>query len=221
MIPRILCGLLIALIASPAAQDGSPVIDNELVQVTRQRLDPGATLSTEMPPALIVFLNVHNAMLTAAERQEEVRGARGGFVWHSGGKIHLENRGEHVLELALVVPKFKPATEDVSDVLSNRGVVFENSLLHVKRFGFGPNAKPVTRSSRVDHVLPALVIHLSAAQISLRQADGHVERVRMEAGQIRYQAREFYFSGGNPPANPSGENGAVARVMRIQLKAGR
>ncbi len=222
----IFSGLLTAVLAFPViAQDASRThqIDNDLVQVSRRVLEPSANMSAELPPALIVFLADHKVRLTTTARTEERRGARGGFVWHLGGKIMLENLGEQRLELVAVAPKFSPAMADLSKLLSvnGRNVVFENDLIHVKHLRFRTGQSELTTYPSVDHVLPAIVIHLTVANINLRQANGRIERIRMKSGEIRFQPREFFLSGGNPPPNPSGENADNGvEVLRVQLKTG-
>src|SRR6476469_7984987 len=90
----ILCGLVGGLVDFPAAaKDNSwkKEIDNGVVQVFRRVVTSRETAATtELPPGLLIFLTDYSIRLTGAKRQEELRGKRSQFLWHSGGRIGLE-----------------------------------------------------------------------------------------------------------------------------------
>jgi hypothetical protein len=160
-----------------------------------------------MPPVLLVFLTDYSVRLTTVVRKEELRGKLGQFLWHSGGRIGLENLSEHRVEVARVTPKFSPASEEAPAVRNSRNVVFDNDLIRVRHIHFARGGK-----AAMHPVPPYVVIHLSAAHLKFTQADGRVEDFQMKAGNIRFQARAAY----------SGENlGDSLEVLRIDLKAGK
>src|SRR5439155_11639544 len=100
-------------------------------------------------------------------------------------------------------------------------MVFENDLVHVKRLHLAPErtAQTPRPDPGPDHILPAVVIHLSAAHIQFTYADGSVEEAPMKAGDIRF---EDWGSRESPRIKVSAENpGDSIDVVRIQLKAGK
>src|SRR5258708_23340324 len=175
--------LMAALPVAAQANSWKTDIDNSLVHVSRRLVGAHETVSAaEMRSGLFVLLTDHSVRVTTAALQEERRGAPGQFFWHPGGRISLENLSDHAMEVALVAPKFSPASEPAPAVLNGRSVVFENDLIRVRHV----SGAAVRRTA--ERPLPSLVIQLSAAHFRLTYTDGRVEEFRVKAGDIRFEA---------------------------------
>jgi hypothetical protein len=189
----VLCGLAWAFVDLPsAAQNNSwkKEIDNAVVRVLRRLVPPGKTVPlAELPPGLVIFLTDYSVRVPGAAPQEELRGKRSHFLWHSGGKIGLENLSGHPLEIAHIAPKFSPELPYQLPAVNARDVEFDNDLIRMRRIV--PRALE-RAAGRLHHVATSVLIELSAAHFRLTHADGRVEEIRVNAGDIWFQPGDAF-----------------------------
>ncbi len=175
-----------------AAQDNSwkKEIDNGLVRVLRRLVAPRETVSTpELSPGLVIFLTDYSVRLTGAERQKELRGKRSQFLWHSGGRMNLENFSSHSLAIAHVAPKFSSESSYQLPAVNARDVEFENDLIRLRRIVPGALERA---AGRREHLATSVLIELSAAHFRLTRPDGRVDEIRVKAGDIWFQTGDVF-----------------------------
>ncbi len=190
----ILCGLMVL---PAAAQDDSwkTEIDNSLVRASRRLVAPREAVSaSEVPPALLVFLTDCSVRLTTAGRREELRGKRGQSLWHSGGRVGLENLGDQRMEIAQVVPKFKPDSSYQLPPANPRNVQFENDLIRMRRIGPLSATGLNLAAGKLQHPAPSVLIELSSAvHLRLKHTSGRVEEIQRKAGDIWFQPEDPFY----------------------------
>jgi hypothetical protein len=189
----ILCGLAGGLVDFPAAaQENSwkKEVDNGVVQVSRRLVALRETVSiAELPPGLLIFLTDYSVRLTSAKRQDELQGKRSQFLWHSGGRIGLENLSSYPLQIAHVAPKFSPELSYQLLAVNARDVEFENDLIRMRRIVPGALERA---AGRLEHLATSVLIELSAAHFRLTHRDGRAEEIRVKAGDIWFQAGDVF-----------------------------
>jgi hypothetical protein len=202
--------MLANLLAFPAtAQDHTwtKEIDNSLVRVSRCRLAPHESVyAAEQAPALMVFLTDYSLRVSGAEPQQQLGGKPSEVLWLSGVRTRIGNLGDHLLEVAQVVPLFNPDPSAPMPTTNPRTVKFENDLMLVRRLR-------LPAGFRADeHRGPALVFQFAPAHIKFTYLDGRVEELRMNPRDIRFETGgAFTF-----------ENlGELLEVLRIELKTGK
>jgi hypothetical protein len=173
-------GCEVYLLGDPSVYAGG----QDVVRVKRRLMAPRESLSTaELPPCLLVFLTDHAVRLRTTARQEELRGKPGEFLWHSGGRLGIENLRDHRVEVAQIVPKFALVSEGASTTPTDpQNSEFENDLVRVRHLHRAQGRRVFV------YVGPSSVfIQLSALNIKITHPDGPVEKFRMKAGDIRFE----------------------------------
>lgn len=163
-----------------AAQQRTPLFENEQVRATRRVWGPHEVFMVKKPlaPALVVFVTDYRLRFTWAERAaEEHTGKAGDFYWTPGGISgvdNLEDRPAAMIRFDLKCSDLRPGNAVPLEPFRER---FENSCVTVQRIrGASGERRAASKNA------PAVLVPLSEMRLRVTHSDGRTEEIAGKAG---------------------------------------